>query len=101
MATLRVTVTLPPELVREMDRRERNRSRFVLEAVRRELARRRKEQLRLSLERVHPGSMELAAEGLEEWGAGVSGPGADGLLVRDGGTSVRWVHGEGFTEREA
>lgn len=30
----RVTVTLPDELVRDIDRREKNRSKFVAEAVR-------------------------------------------------------------------
>ena len=33
----RVTVTLPEELVRDIDRREKNRSRFVAEAIRREV----------------------------------------------------------------
>jgi metal-responsive CopG/Arc/MetJ family transcriptional regulator len=33
----RVTTTLPEDLVRDIDRREKNRSRFVAEAVRREL----------------------------------------------------------------
>lgn len=33
----RVTVTLPQDLVRDIDRREKNRSKFVAEAVRREL----------------------------------------------------------------
>ena len=41
MATVeRVTVTLSDELVREIDRREKNRSMFVAEAVRLELDRR-------------------------------------------------------------
>ena len=33
----RVTVTLPNELLRDIDRREKNRSKFVAEAVRNEL----------------------------------------------------------------
>ncbi len=45
MATARVTITLPAGLVEDIDRMERNRSSFVLEAVRRELQRRRREQL--------------------------------------------------------
>jgi len=40
MPTERVTVTLPAEMVRQIGRLERNRSRFVLEAVAREIARR-------------------------------------------------------------
>ena len=38
----RVTVTLPNDLVRDIDRREKNRSKFVAEAVRHELDRRRR-----------------------------------------------------------
>jgi Arc/MetJ-type ribon-helix-helix transcriptional regulator len=98
MSTTRVTVTLPPEVVREMDRLERNRSRFVLEAVRREIDRRREEALRLSLESPHPESRDLAEAGLTDWGGSVSGPGAEDLLLRDGGTAVRWVPGRGFEE---
>ena len=40
--TERVTVTLPGEVVQEVDRREQNRSRFVLDAIRHELERRRR-----------------------------------------------------------
>ena len=42
MPAERVTVTLPAEVVEDIDRQERNRSRFVLEAVRRELKRRQR-----------------------------------------------------------
>lgn len=59
----RVTVTLPDDLVREIDRLERNRSKFIAEAVRREIDRRRREQLRRSLESPHPESIELAEQG--------------------------------------
>ena len=38
----RVTVTLPDNLLRDIDRLEKNRSKFVAEAVRRELDRRRR-----------------------------------------------------------
>ena len=49
----RVTVTLPAELVREIDRHERNRSKFVLHSVQRELDRRRRNELRRSLRKPH------------------------------------------------
>jgi metal-responsive CopG/Arc/MetJ family transcriptional regulator len=39
--TERVTVTLPVELVENIDRYERNRSRFIAEAVEHEFGRRR------------------------------------------------------------
>ena len=46
----RVTVTLPEELLRDIDRREKDRSRFIADAVRRELDRRRRAELRRFLE---------------------------------------------------
>ncbi|MBI3930065.1 MAG: hypothetical protein HY319_31285 [Armatimonadetes bacterium] len=67
MSNTRVTVTLPSPLVRQIDRIERNRSRFVLEAIRHELERRRREQLWLSLENPHPESTIVEEEGLEDW----------------------------------
>ena len=68
----RVTVTLPDDLVRDIDRREKNRSRFIADAVRRELERRRQDDLRRSLQNPHPESHELAEQGLEEWSRGVA-----------------------------
>src|ERR1017187_5167486 len=83
----RVTVTLPSDLVRDIDRREKNRSKFVAEAVRNELDRRRRDELRRSLHNPHahshrhprprhdlrgplhnppPESTKLAGRGLEE-----------------------------------
>ena len=67
----RVTVTLPDDLVRDIDRREKNRSRFVAEAVRRELDRRRRAELLSSLENPHPESTSLADQGLDEWAHGL------------------------------
>ena len=43
----RVTVTLPAELVEKIDQLERNRSRFIAEAVEHELAQRRELSRRL------------------------------------------------------
>jgi hypothetical protein len=97
MATARVTVTLPPEIVDEIDRREKNRSRFVLEAVRREVQRRRREDLRRSLANPHPESSELADAGLEEWG-GSSRAGESDLLDPGQGRPVRWVRGKGWLD---
>ena len=65
----RVTVTLPNDLVRDIDRRERNRSKFVADAVRHELDRRRREELRRSLQNPHTESAERPDDGLET-GAG-------------------------------
>ena len=65
-STERVTVTLPAELVKEIDHFERNRSRFIAEAVERELVRRRRAGLLRSLEHPHPEAAELADMGLAD-----------------------------------
>jgi Arc/MetJ-type ribon-helix-helix transcriptional regulator len=99
MATVeRVTVTLPNELVSEIDRREKNRSKFVAEAVRHELERRRRAELRRSLENPHPKSAGLAEQGLEEWTRGLPEEDTAALIGTSAGTSVRWVSGEGWVE---
>jgi hypothetical protein len=99
MPAARVTITLPPDVVDEIDRREKNRSRFVLEAVRREVQRRRREDLKRSLTNPHPESSELADAGLEEWGTrSRRGDSAD-LLDPGGGKPVRWVPGKGWVDK--
>lgn len=95
--TERVTVTLPLDLVERIDRLERNRSRFITEAVQRELERRRREELLRSLEHPHPESAELAAEGLAAWGAGLP-PAEEDLLDPEAGQAVAWVEGQGWVE---
>jgi len=95
----RVTVTLPPDLLADIDRRERNRSRFIREAVRRELERRKREALRSSLSQPHGDSTELEGLGLAEW-LGASDTDADPPLDLDGGIDVRWEPGRGWTPVE-
>ena len=92
----RVTVTLPRELVADIDRRERNRSRFIREAVRRELERRKREAFRSSLSQPHEESAEVEELGLEEW-LGASGTEADQLLDLDAGVDIRWNPDSGWT----
>ncbi len=95
--TERVTVTLPLNLIEGIDQFERNRSRFIADAVQHELARRRREGLRRSLESPHPEVAELADAGLADWGAGL--PSEDGSLVEvTDGKKVRWVEGVGWIE---
>jgi len=94
----RVTVTLPDDLVMEIDRLEKNRSKFVAEAVRRELDCRRRSELRRSLQNPHPEGAELAAQGLEEWSRGLPQEEADSLVDSSAGKPVRWVLGEGWVE---
>lgn len=93
----RVTVTLPEELVREIDRHERNRSRFVLHSIQRELDRRRREELRRSLHSPHPESAAVAGAGELEWFANLPND-DEGLVAPEAGQAVRWVPGQGWTE---
>ncbi|HUO00436.1 MAG TPA: ribbon-helix-helix domain-containing protein [Bradyrhizobium sp.] len=94
----RVTVTLPNDLVRDIDRREKNRSKFIAEAVRNELDRRRREELRRSLDNPHRESVELAEQGLEEWTRGLPEEDAAALVDSTAGRPIRWVSGEGWVE---
>ena len=88
----RVTVTLPDEVVEEIDRWEKNRSRFVLEASLRELALRRREQLERSLANPHIESDRVAEQGLEAWGEAADGEA--GNEAGENGREFVWcVHG--------
>jgi Arc/MetJ-type ribon-helix-helix transcriptional regulator len=94
----RVTVTLPDDLVRDIDRREKDRSKFVAEAVRRELDRRSRAELHRSLQNPHPESAELAEQGFEEWTRGLPEEDTEPLVDSSAGKAVRWVPGEGWVE---
>jgi hypothetical protein len=96
--TERVTVSLPVAVVRDIDRLERNRSKFVLEAVRRELDRRRGAELRRSLDNPHPDSARLAEEGFDDWAKGLPAEDASDLVDIGAGKPVRWSLGEGWLE---
>jgi Arc/MetJ-type ribon-helix-helix transcriptional regulator len=93
-----MTVTLPDDLVRDIDRRDANRSEFVAEAVRRELDRRRRGDLQRSLEHPHPESADPAEQGLKEWTRSLPDEDTDALLDANAGTPVRWVSGQGWLE---
>jgi Arc/MetJ-type ribon-helix-helix transcriptional regulator len=95
----RVTVTLPEEVVEEIDRHEANRSRFVLEATLDALERRQQEEFRRSLENPHPETSELARVGESEWFSLADHEDRD-LLDPSEGTPVRWVLGTGWVEVE-
>ena len=100
MPAARVTVTLPAELVEGIDRIERNRSRFVLEAVRRELRRRRREQLRRSLAAPHPETRQMAEAGFDAWANALPDEDVADLVEPAAGKPVRWVAGKGWVEGE-
>jgi hypothetical protein len=97
-AVERVTVTLPGDLVRDIDRQEVNRSKFVTEAVRRELDRRRRAELRRSLRNPHPETVELADQGLEEWSRGLPEEDTEALVVTGTGKPIRWIPSVGWVE---
>ena len=98
MPVARVTVTLPADVVENIDRLDRNRSAFVLDAVRRELQRRRREQLRRSLQRPHPDSREMAEAGFDAWAGALPQEDVSGLVDPRAGTPVRWVPRRGWVE---
>jgi hypothetical protein len=94
----RVTVTLPNDLIQDIDRREKNRSKFVAEAVRRELDRRRRAELRRSLRNPHAESDQMAGQGLEEWTRSLPEEDTGALLDTGAGKPIQWVPGEGWVE---
>src|SRR5438067_8754732 len=92
----RITVTLPSEVVRDIDRLEKNRSKFVQEAVRRELDLRRREDLRRSLRNSQPESGSLLEEGFSEWVDRLPEEAVGELLDLKAGKRVRWMAGAGW-----
>jgi hypothetical protein len=96
----RVTVTMPADLIAGIDRFERNRSRFIADAVRHELKRRRRQELLRSLEEPHPDSLTTASLGLESWSQGLPA-GDEALLDPRGGVPLRWSEEQGWQEPEA
>jgi len=90
----RVTVTLPASLLEQIDRVERNRSRFIAEAVQQELLRRRREGLLRSISDPHPDTAELAGVSLADWTSDL--PAEEDLVDNAAGVPVRWVEGTGW-----
>jgi hypothetical protein len=95
----RVTVTLRTDLLNEIDRIERNRSRFIAVAVEHELQRRRRKTLLASLENPHPETAGLAGVGLEDWVSDL--PEENDLVDLSTGRAVRWIEGRGWVEDQA
>lgn len=83
--------------MKDIDRMARNRSKFILDAVRRELQRRRREELRSSLRNPHEESDLVADFGVDDWAAGIAEGETDELLDPREGRSVRWRPGSGWT----
>lgn len=96
----RVTVTMPAELVAGIDRIERNRSRFIADAVRHELKRRQRQELLRSLQEPHPDSLITAELGLEAWSQVL--PAYDHtLLDPTAGVPIYWEREKGWQEPDA
>jgi len=93
----RVTVTMPAELVSSIDHYEANRSRFIAEAVRHELRRRRRLELQRSLDTPHPDSLATAALGLQAWAEALPDTERD-LLDPAAGVPLRWSPEQGWLE---
>lgn len=96
-STERVTVTLPAGTVENIDRLEKNRSRFIAQAVKRELEHRRHEELQRSIDNPHPEAGELTDAGFDDWAASLPTEG-EALVEMAAGTRVVWVPGEGWRE---
>ena len=95
----RVTVTLPADLVEKIDQLERNRSRFIAEAVEHELTLRRRDALLRSVKNPHPETTNLVDIGLSDWVSDL--PSDETLVDASAGTPVRWVEGQGWTRETA
>jgi hypothetical protein len=97
MPAARITITLSEALLDRLDRAEANRSRFIAEAVERELDRRRREALRRSLEAPHVETLDTAQLGLETYRDGLD---ADDVPQVDAseGVAVAWRDGSGWRE---
>jgi predicted transcriptional regulator len=96
MPAARITITLPEDLVARIDQLERNRSRFIAEAVERELHRRLREELRRSLDAPHPESLDVAEEGLAAYRDALPVEPTD-LVDAAEGVGVAWRDGEGWS----
>jgi hypothetical protein len=98
--TVRVNVILPQDLVESIDRLERNRGRFIAEAVENEVARRRLAGLLRSPEGPHPEATPVAEARLADWGVNL--PMEDeGLIDLSAGRPVHWLEGTGWVKDSA
>lgn len=96
----RITVTLPPGLVSQIDRVDTNRSGFLARAARRELRRLERKALKLSLDaRVFTGEdRELVAAGLADYGSSLPDEDCEAMIDLSAFKPIRWVAGKGWVE---
>ena len=93
-STCRLTLTLPAELAQRLRRLAGNRSRFVEEAIRRELAREGRKSLLAALKAPHPETERLAEVGFAEWAR--ADDACTDLVDPLGGTPIRWCPTKGW-----
>lgn len=93
-ASRRITITLPTDLVAKIDGIDQSRSRFISEAVRRELARHRRDELLRSITTPHPDAIAMQDISVHDWVEDL----ADDADVVDlsAGMPVRWIEGRGW-----
>jgi hypothetical protein len=97
MGTLaRVTITLSEATVQAIDAVTDNRSRFIQNALERELRRRRRAELRRSLAEPHPDAALVKEEDVAAWAERLPVEDGDGLVNPAQATSIRWVAGQGW-----
>ncbi len=93
----RTTVTLPGDLLRQIDLLAKDRSQFVTDDVRNELERIERQELQRSLDNPHPDGTMLEDAGFDEWARDL--PCASEVLLEPGaGKPVRWTPGLGWSE---
>jgi len=93
-----VSIHMPAELLRAIEARAKDRDAFIQDALRRELARRIREDLRTSLENPHPESLEMETIGLDAFAQSLPLDDADALCDPSVGTPIRWVEGRGWVD---
>ena len=97
----RITVTLPSDLLKDMDRQEKtNRSRFVATAVRNEIHRRQREELNRSLRNPHPETLQFADESIGEWLQDLPEEDAGSLVDMKVGNAIQWISGQGWVPKK-
>ena len=87
----------PTMFVRVKVRLEKNRSKFLQEAARHELERRRRDLLARSLRSPHPDTADLAEAGFQDWASSLPEEDAAGLVNLQAGAAVHWAPGAGWT----
>ena len=100
MASERVTITLPEEMVQEIDGRERNRSRFVQQAVARELERLRQQELQRSLDNPHTPTARPWPSPASQNGPIWRLPATRSCSIHSAGKEIRWDADRGWIEAD-